>query len=120
MALSDPQSIDIGAGAVSLPRTSVGSNSSTYTSEDGLIAMTLSTANGKRKRQVMRVDVGKITTDPFIPAQNVRVSSSYYMVLDRPEAGFTNAEALKIAEGLIAQAKASTNAVFKAWIGGQS
>jgi hypothetical protein len=120
MALSDPQAVDIGAGSVSLPRTSTGNNESTYTSADGTVTLELSTSKGKRQRQVIRVDVTKITADPFIPAQNSEVSMSFYMVSDRPVAGFTNTEALNIFLGLAAQMKASTNAVAAAWLGGQS
>lgn len=120
MALSDPQSIDIGAGAVSLPRTSTKGAESTYTSADGLITLTVSTQKGKRIRQVIRVDVNKITADPFIPAQNAEVSMSFYMVFDKPVVGFTNEAALSIALGLIAQGKASTNKVLVGLLGGES
>lgn len=120
MALSDPQSLNIGAGAVSLPRVSTKASESSYTSADGLLTLTLSTQSGKRKRQVIRVDVTKITADPFIPAQNTEVSMSFYMVFDKPNVGFTNAEALAIAEGLITLANASSEKVLKQLLGGES
>jgi hypothetical protein len=120
MALADPQSIKIGEVESSLPRTSVSGNSSSYTSEDGKITLTLSTTNGNRKRSVIRVDVDKITEDPFIPTQNTEVSMSFYMVIDRPPAGFDNTEVLNTVLALTSLGSASTNKVYKAWIGGQS
>jgi len=118
--LSDPQSIKISGTTTSLPRTSAGTNSSTYTSEDGTIVLTLSTQKSGRTRQVCRVDVSKITADPFIPAQNTEVSMSFYIVFDRPVAGYNNTEALGVASGLIEALTASSNSILKALLGGQS
>jgi len=120
MALTDPQSIDIGAGAISLPRTVTKGAESSYTSADGTITLTLSTVVGKRKRQVIRVDVTKITSDPFIPTQNTSVSMSTYIVIDRPPAGFENTDALAILEGLLTLGKAGTSKVFKQLLGSES
>lgn len=120
MALSDPQSIKIGGTTISLPRTSTKASESTYTASDGLTRLTLSTTRGKRNRQVVRVDVTKITADPFIPAQNTEVSMSFYMVFDRPLVGYTNAEALAVAVGLIEAATASEDSVLTKLLGSES
>jgi ABC-type xylose transport system substrate-binding protein len=120
LALSDPQSIKIGASTISLPRTSTESAKSEYTSNDGLTKLTLSTTSGKRKRQVVRVDVNKIAADPFIPAQNAELSMSFYMVFDRPNVGYTNAEALAAAVGLIEAATASEDSMLKKLLGSES
>jgi hypothetical protein len=48
--------------------------------------------NAKRNRRVVRLNRRKVTADPFIPAQNVEVSHSVYLVIDAPIAGFTAAE----------------------------
>lgn len=120
MALSDPQSIKIGASTISLPRTSTKASESTYTAADGLTTLTLSTQQGKRKRQVVRVDVNKIASDPFIPAQNAELSMSFYMVFDRPLVGYTNAEALAAAVGLIEAATASEDSMLKKLLGSES
>lgn len=120
MALADPQSLTIDEDVHSLPRTSVQGNSSVYSNEEGTVTLTLSSTSGSRKRQLLRVDYDKITEDPFIPAQNTEVSMSFYMVIDRPPAGFENTEVLNIVKGLIGLGSASTDKVFKAWIGGQS
>lgn len=120
MALSDPQSIKINGVTTSLPRVDTGNHSSEYASEDGLITYKLSTVENRRKRQVIRVDVEKVTSDPFIPAQNTTVSMSFYMVFDRPAAGYTNTEALNIAKGLIEAASATEYAILKKLLGGES
>lgn len=120
MALADPQSIKISGVTTSLPRTSTSGTSSTYESEDGTIKVSLSSQNGNRKRQTWRVDVNKFTTDPFIPAQNVEVSMSFYIVIDRPATGYNNTEALATALGAIEALTASEDKVLKALLGGQS
>ena len=89
MAFTDPQSITISGTTTSLPRTSVGQNSGTYQSSDGLIVLTASHAYGRRTRRVIRVDHSKITSDPYIPAQNAKVGMSNYLVFDLPPVGYT-------------------------------
>lgn len=101
MALSDPQSVKIGATTTSLPRVSVGDMTAAYKSADGRITFKASTAEANRLRQVIRLDVSKITEDPFISTQNVEVSMSTYIVIDRPPAGYTNAEALETVVGFL-------------------
>jgi len=120
MALADPQSIKISGTTTSLPRVSTGPFESLYTSADGLIKMSLATTNGKRKRQVVRVDVSKITTDPFITTQNMEVSMSSYLVFDRPMAGYTNAEAKAVYDGFIEALQASSSLVITKLLGSES
>lgn len=122
MALADPQSIKISGTTTSLPRTFSEGGSSKYTSEDGLIQMTLTQqqTSAKRKRNQIRVDLRKISADPFIPTQNKEVSMSCYIVFDRPEEGFSNTEALALLTGLDELGDASESKVWKALLGGQS
>lgn len=120
MALSDPQSVKISGVTSSLPRVSTGDFKSVYESADGLITVSASTQNGKRKRQTFRIDVTKVTTDPFIPAQNVEVSMSTYVVFDRPPAGFSNADALAIYEGFNELFNAGTFKIVKQLLGSES
>lgn len=121
MALADPQSIKIGATESSLPRVSTGNYNSTYQSEDGKVVLKLSTvSNGKRKRQVYRVDLNKITEDPFDDSQNVEVSMSCYIVLDRPLVGFSNTEAYEALKGLVDTMSASSYKTAKQLIASES
>lgn len=119
MALTDPQSIKVGETETSLPRVNTGNFSSQYESSDGTITLKLSTQESSRKRHVIRVDVEKITEDPF-SGDNVPVSMSCYLVIDRPLVGYDNTEALEVISALTALGSASTNKVFKALLGGES
>lgn len=120
MALADPQSIKISGTTTSLPRVTTSGSSSSYESADGTITVTLSTQNGSRKRQTWRVDVNKFTSDPFIPAQNVEVSMSFYIVFDRPVTGYSNTEALAVAVGAIEALTGTEDSILKKLLGGES
>jgi hypothetical protein len=120
MAYADPQSIKIEGTTTSLPRTSTGKGESQYTSADGLIDLVASSQYGKRTRRVLRADVSKITEDPFIPANNVEVGMSCYLVFDLPPAGFTNAEAKAVYDGFIETAQKSSSTLITQLLGGES
>jgi hypothetical protein len=120
MAFSDPQSVTISGTAISLPRTSVGKNESSYASADGLVALSASHAYGRRTRRVLRLDHSKLTADPFIPAQNTKVSMSNYIVFDVPVAGYTNTEALAVYAGFKAAFTATSDALITKLLGGES
>jgi hypothetical protein len=110
MSFADPLSIDIGAGAVSLPRVSVGSNQSKYMSADGNIEVVVSHRYSTRTRRVARVNVRKTAPDPLFPAQNTPFTMSYYVVIDVPAVGYTATEQVNIGKGLMTLLTASTNA----------
>lgn len=121
MALSDPQSIKINGVSISLPRVSTRDGKSVYSSADGLTKLAVSTQEtGKRKRQVIRLDQKKIAADPFMPVQNKEVSDSVYLVIDRPEEGYSNEEAKKQIEGLVELLSASTFSLPAKVLGGES
>lgn len=120
MAYTDPQSVTISGTAISLPRTSVQKNLSEYLSADGLVKLTASHVYGRRTRRVLRIDHSKITTDPFIPAQNVKVSMSNYIVFDIPVAGYSNADALAVYAGFKAAFTASSDLLITKLLGGES
>lgn len=77
MAFADPQTITISAVTTPLPRTETGVGSSKYQSADGLIDLSASSAYGRRTRRVLRVDHSKITSDPFLPAQNAKIGRAH-------------------------------------------
>jgi len=120
MAFTDPQSITIGGVTTSLPRVSNLGDGAKYSSSDGLIDLSASHAYGRRTRRVLRVDHQKITSDPFIPAQNAEVSMSNYIVFDLPKVGYTNAEALAVYNGFKTMFTASTDALITKLLGGES
>lgn len=120
MALSDPQSVTISGTAISLPRVSTGENKSVYTASDGTVDLSLSSTYGNRTRRVARIDHSKLTSDPFIPANNREVSMSCYVVFDVPTVGYTNAEAKAVYVGFNSLYTASTHALIDKLLGGES
>lgn len=120
MSFTDPQSITIDGTAISLPRTNSGNNLAEYTSSDGLVKLTASHAYGRRTRRVLRLDHAKLTADPFIAANNVKVSMSNYMVFDLPPAGYSNADALEVYSGFVSLLTASSSAIVNHLMGGES
>jgi hypothetical protein len=119
MALTDPQKVTISEEETSLPRVNTGNFASQYESSDGTITLKLSTQESSRKRHVLRLDVEKITEDPF-SGDNIPVSMSAYVVIDRPKVGYDNSEALAVFAGLVKLATDSSSKVMVALLGGES
>lgn len=120
MSFADPQTITISGTPISLPRTSVGDDESEYTSADGLTVLKANHSYRNRTRRVLRVDVSKMTTDPFRPAENVKVSMSNYIVFDLPPAGYNATEALAVWTGFKTQFSASSDLLITKLLGGES
>jgi len=120
MAFADPQTITISAVTTPLPRVSTEGDETIYQSADGLLQMVASHDVGKRNRHLLRFNHSKLTADPFIPAENVKVSSSVYLVFDVPPAGYTAAELLAIYTGFKTQFSASSDALISKLIAGES
>lgn len=120
MAYADPQSVDVGAGPVSLPRTGSGLNTGSFKSNDGHTALSVASQYGKRTRRTIRLDHSKIAPDPLISSQDVLYSMSSYIVVDTPLTGFTVAEAKLVVEGLTTLLTASTGAAITKLLGGEN
>lgn len=120
MSLTDPQSITVSGTAVSLPRTNTSGDGSTYTSGDGAISLRFSSQYGKRTRRTARLDFSKISADPFLPSQNVKLGASVYTVFDMPVAGFTNADVVAYWVGYRTLLAASSDAIVGKLLGGES
>lgn len=120
MSFTDPLSITVSGVTSALPRVSVGEDSSEYQSGDGLITLSAQHNYAKRTRRVLRLDISKITADPFKPAENVKVSMSNYMVFDLPPAGFVPADALAAYVGFKTLFAASSDAMIVKLLGGES
>lgn len=120
--LADPQTVTIGSspGTVSLPRVSTGSGNSEYSSADGTIDLRASSTYGRRTRRLVRLDIEKVSSDVFLPATNVSLSASVYVVFDHPKVGFTVTELKDLYLGLTGQLTASSNAVLLKVLGGES
>lgn len=120
MAFTDPISLTINSVGLTLPRISISADDSVYQTSDGLVVVKSSHESGKRKRHLLRIDHSKVTSDPFIPSENVKVGMSNYLVFDMPQAGYTAAEALQVYQGFKTWFTASTDAVISKLLGGES
>lgn len=120
MSFTDPIALTINAVPYTLPRVSTEADETRYQTSDGLIVVSAGHNYGKRNRHTLRIDHSKITADPFVPADNVKVGMSYYSVFDMPAAGYTATEALQIYQGLKAWYTASSDAVITKLLGGES
>lgn len=120
MSFADPQSVTINAVAISMPRTSSGVNSGTFTAADGQTQLLVSHAYGKRTRRTIRLNSSKVAADPLLPTQNVKLSNSVYLVVDAPVAGFTNTELKQYVDGFLAALTASSGAKITQLLGGEN
>lgn len=120
MSFADPQNVTINAVAIPMPRTSSGVNSGVFTSADGNTRMSVSHAYGKRTRRTIRLDSTKVASDPLLPAQNVKLSDSVYLVVDAPIAGISNTELKQHIDGFLAALTASSGAKITQLLGGEN
>lgn len=111
MALADPQSITYD-GAKSLPRTQSGPLESVYTDVANGLEFVVSHNFGKRSRTAIRLNLEKIAADP-LTSVNQQVSSSAYIVIDRPISGFsvTELKDLVLALGTWTSASSAANLI---------
>jgi len=120
MSFADPQTITISAVTSSLPKVSTLGDETTYQDATGLIQMLASHDVGKRTRHLLRVNHSKLTADPFLPAENVKVSMSCYIVFDVPPVGYTAAEQLAVYTGFKTQFSASSDTLITKLLAGES
>lgn len=118
--LADPQVITIDGTAHSCAKISQGTESALYRNGDTTVVFRTSHQHNKgRTRSMVRVDQSKIAEDP-LTAENMRLGTGIYLVIDKPDIGFSETEIVNIYTGLAALLTASTNAVLKKLIGGES
>jgi hypothetical protein len=121
MAFSDPLALTISAVALNPPRISLSGDESIYQTSDGLVSVKASHDYGaKRNRHLLRIDHSKVTADPFIPADNVKVGMSNYIVFDVPVAGYTITEQMAVYTGFKTMFTATSDAMITKLLGGES
>jgi hypothetical protein len=122
MAFNDPLSIDIGAGATALARieSSTAKSPSVYMSADGTIKVSAQSTYARRTRQVLRLDTNKVTPDPFIPSNSVKVAQSIYIVFDRPAVGYDNVQELAVFNGFRNMMGIAGDSLIKKLLAGES
>lgn len=101
---ADPQTITVNAVAQVMPRVESNGTSSKYQKADGTYTLTISHQGSKgRIRSMSRVDQLAIVADP-LTAVNDYETLGFYVVLDRPEYGFTSTQVDQLIAG------------FKTWL----
>lgn len=90
---TDPQSITVNGNAKSMPKVEQDGKKSIYNSADGNFKMTIShqIVAGGRVRSMVRVDQRAVVADP-LTAVNDYETLACYLVIDRPEEGFSATE----------------------------
>lgn len=100
---ADPQSITVNSVAQSLPAISRNTDSSLYRKDDGSYQMVVSHQfKPTRNRFTVRLTAEKIAADPLASANNQVYSSSVYLVMDKPVAGYSNTEIQQLTSALVA------------------
>jgi len=105
MALSDPLKVKEASGTeVEAFRVSTGEFKSVYETSDGNTTVTVSTleTSSNRKRHLARIDVAKLANNPTEESKKQTFTGSVYLIVDRPLAGYSVAEMVKLVEGLTA------------------
>jgi hypothetical protein len=101
---SDPQTITVNAVAQAMPRVETSGRKSIYQKSDQSFTLTVShTPSRDRVRSMARVDQKAVVADP-LTAVNDYETLSFYVVVDRPLAGFTSTQTEQLIAG------------FKTWL----
>lgn len=115
------------AGAVSLPRVSQQGAISVYqagpltVNAGSLLRVTASHQYGRRTRRVLRLDYSDNAGTTLVSGTTSPRSMSAYVVFDLPAAGlFTATDQLALFNGLKTTWSASTDALIKKLLGGES
>lgn len=97
---ADPQSVTVNAVAQSMPRIEVNGTKATYQKSDQSFTLTIShQGSNKRIRSMARIDQRAIVADP-LTAVNDYETLSFYVVVDRPEVGFSSTQVDQLIAGL--------------------
>jgi len=116
MSFADPTSFTSGATITPSGGTAIScatlDRSKLYTGEygstDGLTKLKISHTVGSRKRSEARVDSVTTYTDPSTGLAK-DITASVYLVINRPNAGFTNAQLKALISGICALTGVSAN-----------
>ena len=101
---SDPQSVTVNSVAQSMPRVETNGRKSVYRKADETYTLTIShTPNKDRVRSMARIDQKAVVPDPLTSVNDYE-TLSFYVVVDRPLAGFTMTQTEQLIAG------------FKTWL----
>lgn len=97
---ADPQVVTVNAVAKSMARILTTGTSSQYQMADETFKLSVSHTKSKdRIRSMTRIDQRAVVPDP-LTAVNDWETLSFYFVIDRPQAGFTQAQTEQLIAGL--------------------
>lgn len=119
MALTDPQSITIDGTTFTLARLTPTAGRTEYVNPDGTVKLVILQSNGKRKRSAIRIEFTKVAADP-LTAVNSYVTSSIYLMVDRPQIGFSSEDLVDYTTGLITLISGSSYALLSRVTAGES
>lgn len=119
MALSDPQVVTIGGVANTLPRTSSGINSGSFTKDDSTVKLEIIHAYNKRNRHLVKLTTTKYAASPITSSTNVLRSMTVNLSVDVPLEGFTLAEQKDAVIGVLTLLSASSGATMQKVLGGE-
>lgn len=117
---ADPQSVTINSVAQSMPRTSSAPNGGVFTTNDGLVKLTISHQNGKKNGRLIRLDHRKISADPFLTGINTEYSMEVHLVVTTPKVGYTVAEQKQVVDGFLAALTATSGSKITQLLGGEN
>lgn len=116
---ADPQTVTINAVPHTLPRVGSSNNGGTFRKDDGTVKLTISHAENRRARRMVRLDHNKLAADPYVTGDNTPVSMGTYLVVDVPILGYTVAEQKQVVDGLTAFLTASSGLAVTQLLGGE-
>lgn len=97
---ADPQVVTVNAVAQSMPRVSTDGLKAIYRKSDQTYQLTIShQSSAKRIRSMARVDQRAVVADP-LTAENDYQILTFYVVVDRPEVGFSSTQTDQLVQGL--------------------
>jgi hypothetical protein len=117
--LADPLTITLNAVAFDCARIQVSPNQATYKDATGNVQIILKqNQSAARMRHEFRVVQNKVAADP-ISAVNKALSASYYLVVDEPLFGFTDAELEYLRAGFHTLITTGSPSNYYKWLQGQ-
>jgi len=98
---ADPQTVTVNSVAKVMPRVTSNGKSSTYALADGTFILNISHQNTKdgRVRSMVRIDQKAIVPDPLTSVNDYE-TLGFYVVVDRPSAGFSSTDVNNLITGL--------------------
>lgn len=116
MALADPQSVTVSTVAQTLDRQGSTLSEGKFNDVTGEFQLVIKQDAGRRLRHIVELRQAEIVADPLFPSQNLNVGTTVRITVDRPKNGVTAADAVALADALVAWA---TSANLAKVVGGQ-